>query len=135
MARKIYRTKNKVISYSIGLVLKNGKKHYVYFTGGVTHPKFIPSTYETEDTEVQAALEKAVNFNKKFELATTIKEKKAAPAKDAKEVLKPFGNTSISTAITSLVKQGWEGEVESLVDIESVQAAGKSVGITFPNLK
>lgn len=147
MARKIYRTLNGIVSYSTGLVLdkKTGRKAYAYFDGGVTHPKFIPSTYETDDEEIQKALEASASFGKKFELAATLDLKKGRPAPapkapktdggDEGDGLKAFPNTSIQTAIGTLIKQGWAGNADELVDNESVEAAANSIGITFPKLK
>lgn len=149
MARKIYKTIHGITSYSSGLVMADKKtKKYVYFEGGVSHPKFIPSTYSTNDPDIQKALEKSSSFGIKFTLAATIKDravKAPTPAKGtdipkdgevvAPTPMKAFGNTSIATAITTLIKQGWEGDAEELVDVESVQAAGKALGITFDKLK
>lgn len=149
MARKIYKTLNDITSYTTGLVMPDKKtKVYAYFEGGVTHPKFIPSTYSTSDKDVQKALENSANYGKKFTLAATVKDepkkKVESPAgsEDLKDqdmvdgpALRPFGNTSVPTAITTLIKQGWEGDADELVDVESVQAAGKTIGITFDKLK
>lgn len=137
MALKIYKTINNITSFSSGLVMPNGKKKYVYFTGGSVHPKFIPSTFQTDDADLQKALEKSASYGKKFKLAAEVKdEKPKAPAGGGDEVnLTPFQNTSIASAINTLIKQGWEGETDSLTDVEAVQAAGKSIGITFPKLK
>lgn len=135
MAQKIYKTLNGITSYSSGLVMPNGTKRYVYFTGGSVHPKFIPSTFSTDDPELQKALEKSASYGKKFKLAAELKEE-AKPASDDDEVkLTPYQNTSIASAITTLIKQGWDGDTESLTDVDSVQEAAKSLGITFPKLK
>lgn len=134
MARKTYKTINNITSYATGLVMKNGTKKYAYFTGGLTHPKFIPSTFTTDDPEIQEKLEKSASYGIKFTLGLKHKAP-AAPKKPAGgPELKPFGNTSVQSAVETLVKQGWEGETESLTDVESVQAAGKTVGISFPKL-
>ena len=135
MARKIYKTKRGILSYSTGLIVK-GKKVFVTFSGGVAFPRFIPSTHIEENEDVQNALEKSASFGNAFELAHTFK--KAAPAvktPEEKGLKKIHQVTNINQAITNLIKNGYLGEVESLVDIDSIQSAAETIGVIYTKLK
>lgn len=151
VVRKVYGTKGR-IAYSVGLPIPNRKKVFVTFEGGSRYPKFRPSKFTTTDPEVQNALESYSGFGKKYELLSTSEE--VSEEVDASEVeaggeesennetegktevkLKAFQNTSIDSAIATLVKQGWDGDADSLVTAEEVNEAALSIGISFPKIK
>lgn len=139
MARKIYKTRRNIISYSTGLIVK-GKKVFITFTGGVNHPQFIPSTHTEDNEDIQKALESSKSFNNAFELAYTFDSKakpaKAKPAEDKTKGLKKIHQvTSINQAITNLIKNGYQGDVEALTDIDSIQTAAETIGVIYTKLK
>lgn len=145
MARKLYKTKSRVISLAFtGLVIP-GKKDKVYlsFSGGVESP-FIPSTLIVEDTEVQKVLERHASFGIKFELAKTFKEPgpvkgvvdtaKPVVAEKAEKKFKKVGQVkNLQGAITYLIKLGADGE--NIDTLEDVLGVAKNMGIEFTQLK
>lgn len=153
MARKLYVTINKITSFSIGLVTtgKDGKKKkkHVFFNGGITHPRFIPSTHTEGDEKWQIELEKSPFYGKKYKLAATFKDT-PKPVVVQPEEVKPKGPvqqpdnnvikkvhqvTTLQGAITSLIKNGYDGDVDELTDLESIVLAAKSVNIEFTKLE
>ena len=154
MARKLYKTINEITSFSIGLVIpgKDGKKDekkHVYFNGGITHPRFIPSVHSEDEEKWQIALEKSPFHGKKYKLAATLKdapkpvvvqpkvtEPKASPEQpDNNTVKKVHQVTTLQGAITSLIKNGYDGDVDELTDLDSIVLAAKSVNIEFTKLE
>jgi hypothetical protein len=153
MARKLYKTINKITSFSIGLVIKgkDGKKDekkHVHFNGGITHPRFSPSTHTEGDEKWQKALEESPFHGKKYKLAATfddvpkpvvIQPKKIEPKgpveqPDNNVIKKVHQVTTLQGAITSLIKNGYDGDVDELTDLESIVLAAKSVNIEFTKL-
>jgi hypothetical protein len=137
MAKKIYRTKRNIIHYSCGLLVR-GRKVFVTFEGGVQHPRLIPSTFSTDDVGIQDALEAWGSFNKDFELVYTepvATPKKKKPVEDEKPALKKIHQvTTVPQAISNLIRNGYLGSTEELVDVESVQAAAETLGIVYTKL-
>ena len=155
MARKLYKTINKITSFSIGLVIpgKDGKKaetKFVYFNGGITHPRFIPSVHIEDEKKWQDALEKSPFCGKKYVLAAVLKdepkpvvvqpsvtETKKGPVEqpDNNIIKKVHQVTTLQGAITSLIKNGYDGDVDELTDLDSIILAAKSVNIEFTKLE
>jgi len=46
----------------------NNRSHAIDFTGGTTYPKVINGTFQTNDTDIQNALERSPSFNKMYRL-------------------------------------------------------------------
>ena len=153
MARKIYKTVNGITSFSIGLVIpatdnRKVEKKYVYFEGGITHPIFTPSVHTETEKKWQDALEKSPFYGKKYVLVATLKdevkpvfvapketEPKEAPPQPGSPIKKIPQVKTLQGAITSLIKNGYEGDVEELTDIASIAQAAKSVNIEFTKLE
>ena len=154
MARKLYKTINNITSFSIGLVIpgKDGKKDekkHVYFNGGITHPRFIPSVHSEDEEKWQIALEKSPFCGKKYVLAAVLKtvpktvvvqpkvvEPKASPVQPDNNIVKKVHQvTTLQGAITSLIKNGYDGDVDELTGLDSIVLAAKSVNIEFTKLE
>lgn len=152
MARKLYKTINGITSFAIGVVIpgvdgKKDEKKHVYFNGGITHPRFIPSTHNEDEEKWQVALEKSPFYGKKYVLAATFKDapkpdvKQPAPIAAKKQPEQPETSVkkihqvkTLQGAVENLVKNGYEGDVDELTDLSSIVAAAKTLNIVYTKL-
>jgi hypothetical protein len=152
MARKIYTTINNITSFSLGLVIpatdnKKVEKKHVYFNGGVTHPKFIPATHTEEEEKWQKALEASPFYGKKYKLVATLKdvekpvvkqppvtEPKRPPVQEVSPVRKIHQVKTLQGAIENLIKNGYDGDVDELTDLDSIVTAAKTLNIEYTKL-
>lgn len=152
MTRKLYRTINKVVDFSIGPIKDSkGEDIYLSFSGGVISPTFHPSTLIVNDPKVQKVLENCDWFEKKFELAKTFKDTRKqvtnidVPAEtgntdppittkvvDPPEPKKVGSIKTLTGAITYLVRNGVDPD--GLDTYEDVMKASKKLNIVFTRL-
>lgn len=152
MARKIYKTIRNITCFSIGLVIpatKDSKveQRQIHFNGGITHPRFIPSTHIEEVEKWQKALEASPFYGVKYTLAASLpdtpkKETPVAPilkAKDPPEqpetpIKKIHQVKTLQGAVENLIKNGYTGDTDELTDRVSIVAAAKSINIEYTKL-
>lgn len=152
MARKVYKTIRNITSFSIGLVIPATKgikveQRQVHFNGGITHPRFIPSTHIEEEEKWQKALEASPFYGVKYVLAATLKdapkpkviqpvitEPKASPEQRENPIKKIHQVKTLQGAVENLIKNGYEGDTDELTDRSSIVAAAKTLNIEYTKL-
>jgi hypothetical protein len=143
MTRKVYRSKQRM-SISI-LVTVDGVEQYVDFTGGTNSPQRVNGSYSTNNSKMQAAIEKHPGFKRTFELIKTIDTTPApVPVKEpVKEPVEKSTDVNINDPFISRAKTFWEAKQElnqkfkvshsRIKNAAAVREMAKQFNVEYPN--